>query len=168
VDYEELEAYYSQITEVRSTASFSSLLFYRKQSLRNGGFFMRSPLQDNVNRFDLMYAVLADIACATYEQLRFLINISGNDPDYIIGCGGGFQSETLCRMIASLCGKSVVLKKGYRQATIQGLVAICNRTFEISADQEAEYTTYEPDPANLVLAYYPVWSENRNRANIYI
>ena len=165
VDYDEIEKYYSEMTEVRCTASFSSLLFYRKQSLRCGGFFMRSPLQDNVNRFDLMYAVLADIACATYEQLRRLIDISGNDPNHILGCGGGFQSETLCRMIASLSGKPVVLKNGFRQATIQGLVAICNRTFEISAEQEAGYTTYEPDPANLVFTYYPVWSENRLRAN---
>ena len=68
-------------------------------------------------------------------------------------------------MIASLSGKPVVLKNGFRQATIQGLVAICNRTFEISAKQEAGYTTYEPDPANLVFTYYPVWSENRLRAN---
>ena len=110
-----------------------------REALRNGGFFMRSPLQDKVNRCDLMYAVVADIACATYEQLRRLIEISGNNPDVILACGGGFQSEALCKMIASLSGKQLKIKKGFEQATIQGLVAICNRTLELSANSESEY-----------------------------
>lgn len=163
--YEEIEAAYDRIDEIKVTASFSSLLFYRKQSLRKGGFFMRSPLQDDIDRFDLMYAVHGDIACATYEQLRRLVEISGNNPDHIIGCGGGLQSKTLCKMIASLAGKPLVLKKGFDQATIQGLVAICNKTFEVSADQEDEYIIIEPDQSNKIFSYYPIWSENRNRAN---
>lgn len=165
ISYGDLEEYYENLKEVRCTASFSSLLFYKKTSLRKGGFFMRSPLQDNLTRYDLMYAVVADIACATYEQLRRLIEISGNNPDHIIACGGGFQSMALCRMIASLTGKPIVLKKGFDQATIQGLVAICNKTLEVTADHEDEYITVEPDQENLVFTYYPAWSENRNTAN---
>lgn len=163
--YEDIEAAYGKIKEIKCTASFSSLLFYRKMSLRKGGFFMRSPLQDDINRFDLMYAVHGDIACAIYEQLRRLIEISGNNPDYILGCGGGFQSKTMCRMIASLAGKPIKLKKGFDQATIQGLVAICNQTLEVAAEQEAEYIVIDPDPENKIFSYYPVWSDNRLRAN---
>ena len=165
VSYEDLEKYYSELKEIRCTASFSSLLFYKKTSLRRGGFFMRSPLQDNLNRFDLMYAVVGDIACATYEQLRRLVDISGNDPDHIIGCGGGLQSQALCKMIASLTGKPIVLKKGFDQATIQGLVAICNMTLETGSEHDDEYVVIEPDRDNLVFTYYPAWSENRKRAN---
>ena len=58
-----------------------------------------------------------------------------------------------------------MLKKGFDQATIQGLVAICNKTLEVAADHEDEYIRVEPDQDNLVFAYYPAWSENRNRAN---
>ena len=126
---------------------------------------MRSPLQDNLTRLDLMYAVVGDIACATYEQLRRLVDISGNDPDHIIGCGGGLQSKALCKMIASLSGKPIVLKKGFNQATIQGLVAICNMTLETESEHDDEYIVIEPDRENLVFTYYPVWSENRKRAN---
>ncbi len=165
ISYDELEEYYKNLDEVRCTASFSSLLFYKKQSLRNGGFFMRSPLQDKVNRCDLMYAVVADIACATYEQLRRLIEISGNNPEVILACGGGFQSEALCKMIASLSGKPLKIKEGFEQATIQGLVAICNKTLELVSGSTADYKIINPDQSNLVFQYYPVWSENRARAN---
>ena len=126
---------------------------------------MRSPLQDKVNRCDLMYAVVADIACATYEQLRRLIEISGNNPEVILACGGGFQSEALCKMIASLSGKPLKIKEGFEQATIQGLVAICNKTLELVSGSTADYKIINPDQSNLVFQYYPVWSENRARAN---
>jgi len=165
VSYEELEKHYAELTEVACTASFSSLLFYKQRGLRNGGFFMRSPLQTNVTRYELMYAVLADIACATYEQLRRLIEISGNDPEYILGCGGGFQSEMLCRMTASLASRPLKLKDGFSQATVQGLVSICNDTFGVTSEQQCGYTVIEPERDNLIFKYYPVWSENRNRAN---
>ena len=165
VSYADLEKRYADMDEVACTASFSSLLFYKQRGLRNGGFFMRSPLQTNVTRYELMYAVLADIACATYEQLRRLIEISGNDPEYILGCGGGFQSEMLCRMTASLAGRPLKLKSGFEQATVQGLVAICNKTLEVTGGQQSDYIIIEPERENLVFRYYPVWQENRNRAN---
>ncbi len=165
ISYEELEEYYRTLTDISCTASFSSLLFYKQRGLKHGGFFMRSPLQDNVCRNDLMFAVLADIACATYEQLRRLIEISGNDPEYILACGGGFQSDMLCRMTASLAGRPVKLIDGFSQATVQGLVNICNDSLEVTGEKQTGCKIYEPEEDNIVFKYYPVWSENRNRAN---
>ncbi len=44
-------------------------------------------------------------------------------------------------------------------------VAICNKTLEVTADHEDEYIIIEPEADNKIFAYYPVWAENRNRAN---
>ena len=163
--YDELEEEYSGIKEVKCTASFTSLLFYEKRGLRNGGFFMRSPLQDNVTAADLMYSILGDIACATYEELKRLVEITGNDPDFLLGCGGGFQSETLCRMVSSLSGKPLKLKKGFGQATVQGLVSICNEALGETSGEEEEYLLFTPEEDNLIFKYYPVWKKNRDKVN---
>lgn len=42
--YGQLEEAYEKKTSFACTASFSSLLFYQRRSLRRGGFFMGAPL----------------------------------------------------------------------------------------------------------------------------
>lgn len=42
IPYERLEEIYREKTSFACTASFSSLLFYQRRSLRRGGFFMRA------------------------------------------------------------------------------------------------------------------------------
>ncbi|MCH4014464.1 MAG: carbohydrate kinase [Solobacterium sp.] len=163
LSYDQLENYYDGMTEYACTASFNSLLFYQKHGFKYGGFFMRSPLQANVNRQEMMYAVLGDIACGIYEELWRNIKITGNNPERIYGCGGGFQSKTLCNMIASLANKKLVLKHGYNQATVLGLVNIANSTFCEKSGNHSEIVEYEPDPNNLIHRYYKKWLENRNR-----
>lgn len=88
------------------TASFSSLLFYQRALSARGGFFMRAPLDAEADRTDLAWAVLADIACSTHEQLQHLVELTGNEGGPILGCGGGFQSEALCQMLSDLSGGS--------------------------------------------------------------
>lgn len=112
-----------------------------------------------------MYSILGDIACATYEELKRLVEITGNDPDFLLGCGGGFQSETLCRMVSSLSGKPLKLKKGFGQATVQGLVSICNDALGETSGEEEEYLLFTPEEDNLIFKYYPVWKKNRDKVN---
>ena len=167
LSYEELEQAYNQKQEFTCTASFSSLLFYEQRSLRNGGFFMASPFSESADRIDLMWAVLADTACATYEQLWRLCKLSKHNKSYILGCGGGFRSHTLCQMLSDLSGLELRLLPGYEQATLLGLTAVCNSAFGINTLTEAAGRTqrFQPMQDILIHRYHPVWNHNRLRAN---
>ena len=167
ISYAELERAYLQKRNFCCTASFSSLLFYERRSLRHGGFFMPSPFQTDADRIDLMWAALADVACATYEQLWRLGELSGHDRSYILGCGGGFRSQTLCQMLSDLSGLELHLLPGYEQATLLGLNTVCNRAFGIDAITESTGKTrcFQPRPDMLIHRYHPVWNQNRLYAN---
>ena len=165
LSYEDLEAAYAKKTDFRCTASFSSLLFYEQRSLRRGGFFMNSPLDADVDRLDLIWAVLADIACASFEQFSMLTQITENRSPTILGCGGGFRSSALCQMLSDLSGRELCLRPGFEQATVMGLISLCNENFGEVPASAGELIVYHPRKAQLIHRYYHVWLENRNRAN---
>ncbi|WP_455582185.1 FGGY-family carbohydrate kinase [Dysosmobacter sp.] len=164
--YGQLEEAYEKKTSFACTASFSSLLFYQRRSLRRGGFFMGAPLGAELDRVDLIWAVLADIACSIYEQLASLAELTDNRGRCILGCGGGFQSRALCQMLADLSGRELRLRPGFSQATVLGLTALCNDCLgQTQIDGSGEELRYAPRKDQLIHRYYPVWLENRNRAN---
>ena len=164
IPYERLEEIYREKTSFACTASFSSLLFYQRRSLRRGGFFMRAPLDAEADRTDLAWAVLADIACSTHEQLQHLVELTGNEGGPILGCGGGFQSEALCQMLSDLSGRELRLRAGFRQATVQGLVTLCNDYLgEVPAKRDSALKTYHPRTGQLIHQYAPAWREARDR-----
>lgn len=164
--YEQLETAYAQKTSFNCTASFSSLLFYERRPLRRGGFFMRSPLDAAIDRTDLLWSVLGDIACSIYEQYSNLRSLTGNHSTCLLGCGGGFQSRTLCQMLSDLTGCELRLRSGFDQATVQGLTQVCNERLHESRPQTpGQWITYSPRASQLIHRYYPVWLENRNTAN---
>ena len=163
LSYEALERAYAEKTDFCATASFSSLLFYEKRSLRQGGFFLRSPWPDGADRVDLLWAALADTACATYEQLWRLRELSGHGRDYVLGCGGGFRSETLCRMLADLSGLELRLLPGYAQATLYGLTVLCSRArgTQTPPALSGEPRRYVPRRNDLMRRYHARWSRER-------
>ena len=167
ISYETLEQIYAEKKDFACTASFSSLLFYERRSLRRGGFFMRSPFPGTLDRSDMMWAVLADVACATYEQLWRLRELSCHQRDYVLGCGGGFRSGTLCQMLADLSGVALRLQPGFQQATLCGLVKICNRAMGLTAGIHpvGESLVYQPQEGDLIRRYLPIWNQNRLFAN---
>lgn len=166
MSYEYLEEMYGKKTDFMCTASFSSLLFYEQRGLRRGGFFMRSPLQPGFDRVDMAWAVLGDIACATYEQLYRLRELTGNQSTQVLCCGGGFRSATLCQMLSDLSGLDIVLRPGFEQATVNGLVSICNESLNVDSKLLSEdIIRYTPRENSLIHKYYPVWLENRMRVN---
>jgi len=166
LSYEYLEEMYAKKEDFHCTASFSSLLFYEQRSLRRGGFFMRSPLQPGFDRVDMAWAVLADIACATYEQLYRLVELTGNTSSCVLCCGGGFQSKALCQMLSDLSGLEIVLRPGFEQATVNGLITICNEALGIDSSLLVdECIRYTPKKDSLIHKYHPVWLENRMRVN---
>ncbi|MCR5089322.1 MAG: carbohydrate kinase [Oscillospiraceae bacterium] len=167
ISYGDLEKAYARKTDFACTASFSSLLFYERRSLKNGGFFLASPFQDTVDRVDMLWAALADIACSIYEQLWRLRRLSGHSRNYILGCGGGFRSEALCQMLADLSCLELRLKPGYEQATLQGLTVICNEAAGIAEKTGTNNAVrcFIPQEGKLIHRYYPVWNSRRLYAN---
>ncbi|MCR5576328.1 MAG: carbohydrate kinase [Oscillospiraceae bacterium] len=166
IPYEELEKAYAAKTDFSCTASFSSLLFHERRSLRHGGFFFRSPLQEGSDLVDLMWAELADVACSIYEQLWRLRELSGHGRGYILGCGGGFRSDTLCQMLADLSGLELRLKPGFEQATVLGLAAVCNAALGFDTpDADGQARVFRPRGDQLIHRYHPLWSANRLAAN---
>lgn len=164
--YAQLEAAYAQKTEFHCTASFASLLFDQQRALKRGGFFMKAPFDMAVDSLDCVWAVLADIGCSIYEQFHNLCGLTDNCKPEVLGCGGGFQSPALCQMVADLTGRTFKLYPGFDQATIQGMVAVCNEYFqEQPPENEQEAMVYFPRENQLIHQYYPVWLENRNWAN---
>lgn len=166
MSYGELEKAYEGKTGFSCTASFSSLLFYERRALDRGGFFMASPLTYKLDRIDMAWAALADIACSIYEQLYRLCDLTGFSRSYISGCGGGFRSGTLCQMLSDLSGYELRLRPGFEQATVKGLVSLCNNALGSGCSREASgYFSYFPRRDQLIHSYHPVWLENRSEAN---
>ena len=167
ISYEELERCYAEKQDFRCTASFTSLLFYERRSLRSGGFYLPSPFPEPLDKVDMLWAVLADSACGIYEQLWRLRDLSGHDRKYILGCGGGLRSEALCRMVADLSGLELRLKPGFEQATLFGLVALCNSALHddtaLGADGEEQF--YLPRENPLIRRYHRQWSRQRLAMN---
>ena len=167
ISYEELERCYAEKQDFRCTASFTSLLFYERRSLRSGGFYLPSPFPEPLDKVDMLWAVLADSACGIYEQLWRLRDLSGHDRKYILGCGGGLRSEALCRMVADLSGLELRLKPGFEQATLFGLVALCNSALhdDTALGADGEEQSYLPRENPLIRRYHRQWSRQRLAMN---
>lgn len=164
--YENIENEIAKKTSVVVTASFSSLNFSERQSLKTGGFIMRSPYQANVDMYDYMYAVVADIACSIYRQYNNLCKMLPHNKDYIYACGGGFQSKNLCQMLSNLTGKTVIICEGFSQSTIFGCMNVINEYFGIISEEAfADYKRFTPNDNTLIKDYYEVWLKNRKLLN---
>lgn len=126
---------------------------------------MKSPFDMAVDPLDCIWAVLADIGCSIDEQFRNLCALTENRKPEVWGCGGGFQSPTLCQMIADLTGREFKLYPGFEQATIQGMILVCNEHFQEPPFENRQPLCYFPRAGQLIHRYHPVWLENRNQAN---
>ena len=69
-------------------------------------------------------------------------------------------------MLADLSGRELRLRPGFRQATVQGLTALCNDCLgEIPVKQGETPQIYRPREGQLIHRYEPEWRENRDLAN---
>ncbi len=166
--YEELEEKMEGQKEYLCTASFSSLHFSEKRSLKKGGFVTKAPFGADLEAVNLAWAVVADIACSIYVQYNSLCEMTGHKKDYLLGCAGGFRSKMLCRHLADLTGKKLIIREGFEQASIHGCRKICNERYGTCTEEEKgekQEKVYLPCEQSLIHAYYEEWLENRQVLN---
>ena len=166
--YPELDDILAAKTDFICTATFSSLNFTQRKSLKKGGFVMRAPFPQNMDLGDYALAVLSDIACSIYVQYNNLCEMIPNSNNYILGCGGGFKQKYLCHAIADLTGRELRMYEGFDQATVLGCVKLCNEHFGIdNKESTSEPLVYKPNsnPDSLIERYFREWRINRNTLN---
>lgn len=163
VTYEEIEEEIQKIDRVRCIASFGTLIFSENRSLQNGGFYMPAPLDENLDRYDLAYALIADIACGISKQYYSLCDMIPHEGNYVLGCGGGFRSAMLGQLTADLLQKKLILREGFEQASARGCVRICNAHFGRNCSGLAADKVYEPEDNQIIQEYYIRWEAVRNK-----
>ena len=77
-----------------------------------------------------------------------------------------WPGQALCQMLSDLSGLEIVLRPGFEQATVNGLISICNEALGIDSSLLVdECIRYTPKKDSLIHKYHPVWLENRMRVN---
>ncbi len=165
VDYSVLDQKMREKSRIMCVASLGTLIFSENKTLKNGGFFMAAPLDEEMDRYDFAFALAADIACGIVTQYHSLCGIIPCERSYILGCGGGFQSEMLCQLIADLAQKTLIIRSSYRQASVIGCVKLCNDYFGRKNDKSPEKRVYHPRENRMIEEYFDRWTAVRTRIN---
>ncbi len=164
VGYEKLESELSQVKSIKCIALFSSLDFENARSFQHGGFLLHPPLSTDFSCIDMLYAIVADIACSIYYQCLNLSRSIASHNNYILGCGGGFQSAMLCQHLANLTQKELWLSDGFSQASSIGCVKLCSKALKVENNQKSgEYIVYKPNKEKLIHTYYSLWCDYRKK-----
>ncbi|MEO6001475.1 MAG: FGGY family carbohydrate kinase [Chitinophagaceae bacterium] len=142
-------------------ASLGSLVAEEKSPLTKGGFIFNTPVSHELGRASFVRATLWDIACCIKENLECLCSISGDVPDFVWACGGGFQSKMLRQFVVNLTGKRILIREGYQQSSVAGAALVCNETLGIKTEQggSIEETFPKQEPADIEL--YNEWKDVR-------
>lgn len=163
ISYEEVENEICKIKNCKVTTSLTTLDFASNESITSGGFLLVPPLRADISRYDLMLAILGDIACSIVRQYQYLISLMTIHKSYIMAAGGGFRSSLLGQMIADLTGKEVILEPGYAQASLIGGEMICKEYFEGRKKLERSASkVYKPQVNKYIKEYQAQWQTNNS------
>lgn len=129
-----------------------------------GGFAFPIPTPPLLTRAHFAWASLWDIACAIYTVWQEMEGITNNQPSYIWGCGGGFQSETLSQMLADLLQKEIRVKQDGRHSSVLGAALICSEAIGLDMPEgEEAYQAILPSDSRDNSDLYEEWSAWRKR-----
>lgn len=142
-------------------ASLGSLVASEKRPLTKGGFIFDAPVSHQLTRSSFVRATLWDIACSIKENYDILCQVGGHPKDYLWACGGGMQSFTLRRFLAGLLNKKIKIRDSYRQSSVAGGVAVCNRALGKEACPPAATGTIEPQDHEQYVSLYRKWKNTR-------
>lgn len=150
--YKDLDDIILNKNNFKCIVHFTSLNFMDKKSKKYGEILSDIPL--NFDKTDMLYSLVADMACSIYEQYKNL-DCQGR----IIGLGGGFQSRALSQMLCNLVQCEIVLPLGYEQSTVLGAVRIINKTLGIKNTISKKYEIFKPEQDILIHKYYKEWKK---------
>ena len=158
-------------------ASYGSKLFFRGRSAGGKGILrlpagglsytsLEAGCLSDADDADIIAALRMDIAFGIAENVRLLEELF---PDkghgYIAACGGGMNSEIQGQWIADACGRRVVVRENYAQASTDGCRRIIARHLGYPADTRKKVREYMPRADSPILEYLDSWSRLRSDIN---
>ncbi len=160
--YAVIEKELAENPDSHCVASLGSLVAEEKTPVTKGGFIFNTPVSYELTRASFVRATLWDIACAIKSNLEILCSVTGNTPDFLWGCGGGFQSTLLRKFIANLTGKKFLIRKGYQQASVAGAALVCSEALGKQVMLPSVTEEVLPQANNAEATMYKEWKEVRN------
>jgi|GEM_PF-111398 len=159
--YDVIERELEVLEDSQCVASLGSLLADEKVTLTKGGFIFNVPVSNQLTRAHFIRSALWDIACCIKGNYDSLCEVDPYPKEYVWACGGGFQSKILAHFIANLINKKVLVKEGYRQASVMGGVLICNEALGRTAQRDSTVEEIVPKESPLFEERYQEWKETR-------
>lgn len=162
--YQVIEKELAALPRSQCVASLGSLVAEEKSPLTKGGFVFSTPVSHELTRAGFVHATLWDIACSIRENLDVLCSVSGNSPDFVWACGGGFQSSLLRQFTANLTGKKIRIREGYQQSSVTGAALVCNEALGVQTALDMPVEEVVPQyNREQDAALYKEWKEARAR-----
>lgn len=159
--YDQVEAELRTRQPGKCLCTAGSMIFHKAQLTPVGGFFMKAPLSDQIDRADLVLSVLTDYAFSFKTNLDQLLDIVHKKDAVLYGCGGGFIGTILPQLLADVSGCSIQVPQSFELASCSGLVDQINRYFKRTGSAAQLHHTVTPHPAEALLSCYEQWQAYR-------
>lgn len=127
------------------------------------GFLFEEEIPMNLEPYEMMQAMMYDVAFSISENYKYLTTIEPSGKDYIIGCGGGFRSNIMAQALADISGKEVWLPEGYAQSTLHGIFLLCNKAMGLPETERKLEKIFKPQENEALKDYYGKWKAYRER-----
>jgi len=160
-DYRVMDREMAQIKDYSCLAVLGSVVSGDPRPLTRGGFIFSTPVSHELKRAHFTLAVLGDIACSILQNYHVLEQITGDEPGYVWGCGGGFQSLMLRQLVANLLKKEIRIRSTYRQSSVYGGVLICNDSLGVDSPIGEAYEVILPKEDERMVQWLDRWKRAR-------
>lgn len=162
--YEEMEE--KAITSGRMpkvVAMFAKEFYVPEELCTTVGFLFEEEIPMNLEAYEMMQAMMYDVAFSIFENYKYLTTIEASDKLYIVGCGGGFRSNIMAQALADVSGKEVWLPEGFAQSTLHGVFLLCNKAMGIACPERKMEKVFKPAENEALQTYYQRWKEYRDK-----
>ncbi|HEY4111270.1 FGGY-family carbohydrate kinase [Puia sp.] len=159
--YDIIEQELDALSCPQCVAALGSLIADERAPLTRGGFLFDVPVSHQLTRASFVWATLWDIACCIRDNYCTLSEVAPHEKDYLWACGGGMQSPTLRRLIATLVGKRVLLRPDFRQSSVVGGVYACNKATNGRRRSPLTPEIVTPGDRQPLEALYTEWKATR-------
>lgn len=163
--YEDMERELGGCNGLQCMAAVGSMCFETGKITPYGGFMLRTPLSEELNRRDFVYAVLCDYAYSFKENFDNNVLITGTEPQNIYGCGNGFAGGLLPQMMADLIGRDIHVVKGFSHATITGTYQTLHRSLTGREGERGVLRTVKFKNNSELTEGYALWKKIRRLFN---